>query len=174
VGWGDAGLLTVTWDESGTFGTLELVRESGEVQPGIEVMASPTVGQFLIAADAQPGGIVLLDWTLQTVAAAPWRQDCWDARWSPNGTTALARCGFGADQRVEYWLDALEQTAEPRFTLASSNITDFGFTADGLPYVVEVDPLRPSTTITFYRSVGNQTHEVTHPGRAMFVETVRS
>ncbi len=173
AGWGDAGLLTVTWDDDGYRATLDLVRESGVVEPGIEVSSPPAVGQFLIAVPSPSGGVVLLDWTLQTVAAAPWSRDCWDARWGPNGLTALVRCGFGADQRVEYWLDALE-TSEPAFTLASADISAFGFTTDGLPYIAEVDPIRPTTTITFYRSIGDQVHEVSHPGRAIWIETVRS
>jgi hypothetical protein len=82
-------------------------------------------------------------------------------------------CGPGdTDHRFEYWQDALTDTA-PRFVLSGLNPSVLGFTSEGFPFATDVDPLRPTTAITFFRPFDGQSYVIDHPGRIFWLGTMR-
>lgn len=171
VGWNDVGFLTARFGPGS--GTLELRGADGEVTETIEISQGPiTVGRdFVVVGDAA-GDQILLDQSLTRVAAAPWEGDCQRAAWGPNGLTVAVLCGFGADQRYEYWQDPISQS-EPLFTHSGEEYTDFGFASNGIPFVAWIESLRPASTILFYQPANGDEYEISYPGLAQWLETVR-
>lgn len=172
VGWNDVGFLTARFGPGS--GTLELRGADGEVIETIEIAQGPiTVGRdFVIVVDPD-GDQILLDQTLTPVAAAPWGNDCQRAAWGPNGVTVALLCGFGTDQRFEYWPDPLTQS-EPHFTHSGEEYTDFGFASNGLPFVAWIESLRPASTILFYHPANGGEYEISYPGLAQWLESLQS
>jgi hypothetical protein len=155
-------------------GELELRNGAGEVVKTAEIATGPlTVGPSLILATNLDGEQVLLDHDLNTVGAAPWDADCLRAAWGPIGVQVAVQCGFGDNQRFEFWPDPLDLT-EPLFTHAGDQYADLGFTTNGTPYVATVDSLRPSSTIIFFLPAQGQTYEVAYPGLVVWLASVRN
>lgn len=172
AGWNDVGFLTARYELSS--GTLELRGAAGEVIETIEISQGPiTVGRDLIVVVDPDGDQILLDQTLTPVAAAPWEDDCQRSAWGPNGLTVAVLCGFGTNQRYEYWQDPLTQP-EPLFTHSGEEYTDFGFASNGIPFVAWIESLRPASTILFYHPANGDEYEVSYPGLAQWLESLRS
>lgn len=170
VWWNDIGIVTRT----GAVGrvTLELRGDSGEIERTFAAQAVLGAGRELIAVQFE-GRHVLLDQNLNEVAGGPWSRDCYQVTFGPNGSTAQVRCASGDEQRIEYWLDVLTESG-PTFVFEASDFSDFGFTAEGLPYAATIDPLRPTTAISFYLVTQGEVYEVAYPGRVSSLEFVRS
>lgn len=172
VWWNDAGLVTITYEGDGE-GVLTLLDDAGSPSATMEISWVEGAGQEMIAVRHRDGRSLLLGQGLDVAAEAPWEAACDRIVFGPqDGFAAVARCGSGAESRFEFWPSVLADT-EPRFVLEAGDITDLGFTSDGLPYVATIDALRPTTVITFFHPIDDTVHEVTYPGRALWLETVR-
>ncbi|MEX2422600.1 MAG: hypothetical protein WD990_01355, partial [Acidimicrobiia bacterium] len=172
VGWTDAGFLMTRYGPGS--GELELRDGAGEILTSREIASGPlAVGRDLIFATDLDGTGVILDHNLQAVAVAPWDTDCHRVVWGPTGNQAAVRCGFGNEQRLEYWQDPLIQTA-PVYGFVGEEVTDIGFTTNGILYAVTIESLRPSSTINFFIPAERQSYEVAYPGLVQWVTAVRS
>jgi len=172
VGWTDTGYLTARYGPGD--GVLELRDETGTVFRTLDIAAGPlAVGRDLMSI-VDPDGIpTLVDSNLTPVAPAPWGTDCSRVQWGPVGLGVAVLCGFGTEQRYEYWQNPLVETV-PTFLHSGMLYADFGFVSNGIPYVVWGESLRPSSTILFYHTFEGAAFEVTYPGLVQWLETVDS
>ncbi|MDX1448209.1 MAG: hypothetical protein R3246_04015 [Acidimicrobiia bacterium] len=165
VAWWQPGFLVQTpdslqlWDGTGT-----LIREVADVQ------AVTGVGRELVSVLDAAGEPFAYDTELNPLGPPAWGADCVRAVWSPGGVSAAALCGFGEEQRFEYWTDPFN-TSEPLFVEPERDFTDLGFTTNGMPYVVWTDPIRPSSAILFFHPADASVHVLDHPGRLVAVTT---
>lgn len=172
VGFSDAGFLMTRYGPGS--GELELRNEDGEVLASREIATGPlAVGGDLVLVTDPDGVQLLLDHQLNTVGLAPWAPDCSWATWGPNGSQVGLQCGFGNDQRFEYWDEPLTQSA-PLFSHTGDEYADMGFTTNGTPFVVTIESLRPSSTIIFYLESEGNSYEVEYPGLVQWLTTLRS
>ena len=166
--WNDLGIVTVEWAASLDSATeLQLRGDGGDVSHSVEIDYVLGTGRQVIAVQAD-GDQVLLDQQLNVVTGVPWASDCTRVEFGPHNFNALLMC----DGTVEYWLDVVTDS-EPVFQFPSANYAGVGFTRDGIPYAFRVDPIRIATTIEFYFHAQAVIYEVPHPGRVVWLETVR-
>lgn len=165
LAWSDSGFLI-----RGLEG-LELREESGEVLATTPVISVVGVGRNFVAVLDTNGvpGIVSLE--LPEGVEARWGEDCHHIRWSENGIAAVAWCGYGSDQRFEFWGDPVSDDS-PLFATDDGEFVDVGFTSNGIPYAVTIDPIRPTSTVLFYNPADGSTHELSYPGRIEHLSTV--
>lgn len=166
VGWWETGFLTQTST------SLQVRDRSSTVVREIhDIHAVLGVGREHVAVLGADGSPVAFDTQLNSIGSPGWRSDCDRVVWSASGVAAVVLCGFGEERRFEYWADPLT-IPEPLFVEAGRDFVEVGFTTNGLPFGVWIDPIRPTSTVVFYHPANGDVHLLDHPGRIQHLASV--
>ena len=168
IGWWDTGLVTQTVE------SLQLRDTDGTVLRQVGGVHSVTgLGRDVVTFVDPEGLEGAFDAQLAPLRPPGWSTDCWRVEWSLGGAAAGVLCGSGPDLRFEYWTDPFN-TPEPLFVESGHEFTDLGFTTNGLPYAVWIDPIRITSTIVFFHPADGSVRFIDHPGRIQHLTSVAS
>jgi len=92
---------------------------------------------------------------------------------TPNGPFAAFACGRAeASQSLQVWAVRFD-FEELLIEVPGTGLVKPAWTPDGLLAVLPtIDPVRPSTTMTFYSPSANLAYDVDFPGRIFWLEVV--
>lgn len=166
VGWWDTGFVTQTVD------SLQLRDTDGAVVRQVAgVHAVTGLGRDVVTIIQAEGGSGAFGIELTALQPPGWGNDCERVVWSPGGAAAGVLCGVGSDRRFEYWSDPFN-TSEPLIVESGHEFTDIGFTTNGLPFAVWIDPIRITSTVVFFHPADGSVHLLDHPGRIQHLTSV--